>query len=69
MAPPVLGAVTGTWLKLALPLLAAEAVVLGGLSLSAALTLLIIPPLLSLVSAAVERDRGAKLEESAQPAE
>ena len=44
-------------------------VVLGGLSLSAALTLLIIPPLLSLVSAALERGRGAKLEESAQPAE
>ncbi|MDA0218938.1 MAG: ATP-binding protein [Proteobacteria bacterium] len=34
MAPPVLGAVTGTWLKLALPLLAAEVAVLGGLRLT-----------------------------------
>ncbi len=31
MAAPVRGAVTGTWLKLALPLVAAEALVLGGL--------------------------------------
>jgi HAE1 family hydrophobic/amphiphilic exporter-1 len=44
-------------------------VVLGGLSLSAALTLLIIPSLLSLVSAVVERGRNVNTEESPQPAE
>ncbi|MFP6726572.1 MAG: efflux RND transporter permease subunit, partial [Alphaproteobacteria bacterium] len=44
-------------------------VVLGGLSLSAVLTLLIIPPLLSLVSAVVERGRSADSQEAAHPAE
>ena len=44
-------------------------VVLGGLSLSAVLTLLIIPPLLSLVSAVVERGRSTDRQETAQPAE
>ena len=44
-------------------------VVLGGLSLSAVLTLLIIPPLLSLVSAVVERGRHLNPEPSAQAAE
>ena len=44
-------------------------VVLGGLSLSAVLTLLIIPPLLGLVSAVVERGRHLNTEESAQAAE
>ena len=44
-------------------------VVLGGLSLSASLTLLIIPPLLSLVSAVVERGRSTDRQETAQPAE
>jgi len=44
-------------------------VVLGGLSLSAVLTLLTIPPLLSLVSAVVERGRGTDGEESVQAAE
>ena len=44
-------------------------VVLGGLSLSAVLTLLIIPPLLSLVSAMVERGRHVNTEESTQAAE
>jgi len=44
-------------------------VVLGGLSLSAALTLLIIPPLLSLVSAVVERGRGTAAEDAVQAAE
>ncbi|MBT4742883.1 MAG: efflux RND transporter permease subunit [Rhodospirillaceae bacterium] len=44
-------------------------VVLGGLSLSAVLTLLIIPPLLSLVSAVVERGRNVDGKESVQAAE
>jgi HAE1 family hydrophobic/amphiphilic exporter-1 len=44
-------------------------VVLGGLSLSAVLTLLIIPPLLSLVSAVVERGRQLKVDDSTQAAE
>ncbi len=44
-------------------------VVLGGLSLSAVLTLLIIPPLLSLVSAVVERGRSIDRQQTAQPAE
>jgi len=44
-------------------------VVLGGLSLSAVLTLLIIPPLLSLVSAVVERGRNVDGKESVQVAE
>ena len=44
-------------------------VVLGGLSLSAVLTLLIIPPLLSLVSAVVERGRSTDSQEAAQLAE
>jgi len=44
-------------------------VVLGGLSLSAVLTLLIIPPLLSLVSAVVERGRGVAGEGNTQAAE
>ena len=44
-------------------------VVLGGLSLSAVLTLLIIPPLLSLVSAVVERGRSRDSQETEQPAE
>ena len=44
-------------------------VVLGGLSLSAGLTLLIIPPLLSLVSAVVERGRNVDGKESVQAAE
>ncbi len=44
-------------------------VVLGGLSLSAVLTLLIIPPLLSLVSAVVERGRSRDSQETVQPAE
>ena len=44
-------------------------VVLGGLSLSAVLTLLIIPPLLSLVSAVVERGRQTDGAESTQAAE
>jgi HAE1 family hydrophobic/amphiphilic exporter-1 len=44
-------------------------VVLGGLSLSAVLTLLIIPPLLSLVSAVVERGRHLNPEPSAQVVE
>ena len=44
-------------------------VVLGGLSLSAVLTLLIIPPLLSLVSAVVELGRNVDGKESVQAAE
>jgi HAE1 family hydrophobic/amphiphilic exporter-1 len=44
-------------------------VVLGGLSLSAVLTLLIIPPLLSLVSAVVERGRGVEGEERTRAVE
>ncbi|MBT4045896.1 MAG: efflux RND transporter permease subunit [Rhodospirillaceae bacterium] len=44
-------------------------VVLGGLSLSAVLTLLIIPPLLSLVSAVVERGRSGDETTSVQAAE
>ena len=44
-------------------------VVLGGLSLSAVLTLLIIPPLLILVSAVVERGRSTDSQEAAQLAE
>ncbi|NQV58374.1 MAG: efflux RND transporter permease subunit, partial [Alphaproteobacteria bacterium] len=44
-------------------------VVLGGLSLSAVLTLLIIPPLLGLVSGVVERGRHSNAKESAQAAE
>ena len=44
-------------------------VVLGGLSLSAVLTLLIIPPLLSLISAVVERDRKAATAAATQAAE
>ena len=44
-------------------------VVLGGLSLSAVLTLLIIPPLLSLVSAAVERGRQENVDGKTQAAE
>ena len=43
-------------------------VVLGGLSLSAVLTLLIIPPLLSLVSAVVERGMISNNQETGQPA-
>ena len=43
-------------------------VVLGGLSLSAVLTLLIIPPLLSLVSAMVERGMASNNQETGQPA-
>ncbi|MDA1099292.1 MAG: efflux RND transporter permease subunit [Proteobacteria bacterium] len=44
-------------------------VVLGGLSLSAVLTLLIIPPLLSLVSAVVERGRHLDADANTQAAE
>ena len=40
-------------------------VVLGGLSLSAILTLAIIPPLMALFCAAVERNRGERLERKA----
>ncbi|MDP6343869.1 MAG: efflux RND transporter permease subunit, partial [Alphaproteobacteria bacterium] len=44
-------------------------VVLGGLSLSAVLTLLIIPPLLSLISGVVERDRKRAAAATPQAAE
>lgn len=41
-------------------------VVLGGLSLSAILTLAIIPPLMALFCAAVERNRGERLQRKAE---
>ena len=43
-------------------------VVIGGLALSAILTLLIIPPLLSLVTAVVERKRSGRREDEPSPA-
>lgn len=53
MALPLRGAVTGTWLRLALPLVAAEALVLAGLTLSGhidVMALVLGLPLLALVT-------------------